>query len=111
MELTNDVYNSVNSYFSVLTHVGYKAYTEVDKLIIYCFLEELLSGPMAYYVTEEDYNIIMNSIECLYGTCLIPYPDYRRGVDDTVNSVVEQYRITESGVLRGTENSELRVKS
>lgn len=111
MELTNDVYNSLNSYFSVLTHTGYKTYAEVDKLIVYCFLEELLSGPLSYYVTEEDYNTIMNSIECLYGTCLMPYPDYKKGIDETVTNMLEQYRVTEDGMFRITENSELRVKS
>lgn len=111
MELTNDVYNSINSYFSVLSHTGYKSYKEVDKLIVYCFIEELLTGTMAFYITEDDYNNIMNAIECLYGTCLIPYPDYKESFDETITNVIDEYRITESGILRGTENSELRVKS
>lgn len=111
MELTNEVYNSVNNYFSALKHLGYKPYSEVDKLLIFTFIEELLDGPMAYFITEDDYKSITNSLYCLYGSCMIPYPDYKKGIDSTINRVLEEYRITETGILRSTEDSELRVKS
>lgn len=111
MEITNDVYNAVDRYFSVLSHLGYKSYSEVNKLLVYCFIEEILTGPMSYYVTEKDYAIITGALECLYGTCMMPFPNYKESMSEPVVNVFDPYRITEEGVLRDTENSELRVKS
>lgn len=110
MDLTNDVYNAVDRYFSVLKHTGYKAYNEVEKLIAYIFIEEFLTGPLSVYITEEDYNIISNSLYCLYGTCMIPYPDYMKSADSIV-SKLHNYRYTEDEILRAGNNYEVRVKS
>lgn len=111
MELTNDVYKAINSYFSTLTYSGYKPYTEVDKLLVYSFVEELLTGPMSIYVTEDDYTSIINSLDCLYGTCTIPYPNYKRSMDYVITNLLDEYRITENNTLRSTTDLELRVKS
>lgn len=82
MELTNEAYNSINNYFSVLSHTGYKPYNEVEKLLVFLFIEEMLCGPLTQYITEEDYNIISNNIYCLYGSCMIPFPTYRMAIED-----------------------------
>lgn len=111
MELTDEVYNSVNRYFSVLSHIGYKPDKEVDQLLVFTFLEEMLYGPLEQFITEEDYKTITNSLYCIYGSCMIPFPDYKKSFDSTVNRMLDEYRITETGVLRSLESSELRVKS
>lgn len=111
MELTDEVYNSVNRYFSVLSHIGYKSYNEVEQLLIFTFIEEMLYGPLSQYLTEKDYNIINNSLYCLYGSCMIPFPDYKKSIYSTVYRMPDEYRITETGTLRLSESSELRVKS
>lgn len=111
MELTNEVYDSVNRYFSVLSHIGYKSYKEVDQLLAFTFIEEILYGPLAQFITEEDYNTISNSLYCLYGSCMIPFPDYKKSFDSTINRMLDEYRIIETGILRSTEHSKLRVKS
>lgn len=111
MELTNEVYNSVNRYFSVLSHIGYKPDKEVDQLLVFTFLEEMLYGLLAQFITEEDYKTITSSLYCIYGSCMIPFPDYKRSFDSTVNRLLDEYRITETGILRSLESSELRVKS
>lgn len=111
MELTNDVYDSVNKYFSVLSHMGYKSYSEVDQLLVYTFIEEMLSGPLSQYITEDDYNNISSSLNCLYGSCMIPFPDYKRTASSIVSKLPDEYRITESGIIRLTETLNLRVKS
>lgn len=84
MEFTHEVYNSVDRYFSVLTHSGYKSYAEVYNLIILTFIEEMLCGPMSEFITEEDYKYITGSLQCLYGSCMIPFPDYKKGMNDKV---------------------------
>lgn len=111
MDLTNDVYNSVNKYFSLLSHTGYKPYTEVNNLLLYCFIEELLTGPMSFFVTEEDYKSIMNTLDCLYGTCMIPYPDYKNSVTAPINSMFDEYRVSDVNILRSTQIDDLRIKS
>lgn len=111
MDLTNDVSNSLNNYFEVISKTGYKPYSEVHKLLVYLFIEEILTGDMSLFITENDYKSIEGAVECLYGTCLIPYPDYRRGMSSEYNPILDQYRISESEVFRNTENNELRVKS
>lgn len=111
MELANEVYDSINNYFSVLTHIGYKPYSDVYKLLLFSFIEELLYGPMSQYVTDDDYRAINEAIYCLYGSCMISFPDYKRSFDSVINRMPDKYRITETGVLRETEDYELRVKS
>lgn len=111
MELTNEVYNSVNNYFSVLSHIGYKPYNEVYQLLVFTFIEEMLYGPLSQYLTEEDYNSINNSLYCLYGSCMIPYPDYKKAYDEVVYKMPNEFRITETGILRSSELSNLRIKS
>lgn len=111
MELTNEVYNAIGRYFSVLTHLGYKAYSEVDKLLVLSFIEELLDSELAFFMTEEDYNIIARAVECLYGSCMIPYPDYKRASDSIVYQAPDRYKITERGFIRSTEDINVRVNS
>lgn len=70
--LTKDVAGAVDRYMSVLSHIGYKSYCAVDKLLVYLFIEEMLN--MFLTITEEDYNTVANVINCFYGSCLIPFP-------------------------------------
>ena len=103
MDLTNEVYNSVNNYFSALSHLGYKSDGEVNQLLIFSFIEELLYGPLAEFITEDDYRDINNSLYCLYGSCLIPFPDYKKGISFVTNNVLDKYRNTEIVDLINTE--------
>ena len=111
MEITNDTFDATQRYFSVLSHMGYKPYKDVNKLLVLQFIEELLTGDMSFFITEADYNAINNALYCLYGTCMIPFPDYKRAVAEIVPRVLDEYRITESGVFRVTDTDMPRVKS
>lgn len=111
MELTDEVYNSVNSYFNTLSHTGYRPDIEVYKLIIFTFIEELLYGPLSQFITDEDYTTINSSLECLYGSCLMPYPNYKKSFDPVIRRMLNSYRVTESGVLRVTTDPKLRIES
>lgn len=112
--ITDDVYKSIETYFNALSHFGYKKQSDVDKLIIYSFIEELLTGDLRGFISEEDYQYIGRALECLYGTsCLIPYPQYIN------NDVLFGHyydgqliipRITEEQVTRFTEYDTLRIK-
>ena len=115
MELLNQVSESIGVYFNALTQFGYKKQSDVNKLLMYTFIEELLTGEMRYYITEEDYRLIERALSCLYGSsCLIPYPhyinnDYLFGHwgDNSLTSV----RFTENNNVRFTENDLIRFKA
>lgn len=83
MVLHNKTYDALNNYFSLLSHTGYKSYNEVYKLLVLSFIEEMISGNMKEYITEEDYKYISSMMECLYGSCMIPYPNNNKEYDRT----------------------------
>jgi hypothetical protein len=111
MEFTNEVYDAINRYFSLLKHTGYKPYKQVDNLLVMVFIEELLEGPLSQYITEKDYNSIVNSLYCLYGTCMIPFPDYKKAIDEVLAKSPDKYRATEDGAFRVSETIGLRIMS
>ena len=108
--MVTEVYDALNRYFNILSHTGYKSYDNVYSLITFIFMNEFIEGPFTYYITEEDYDIISKAMYCLYGTCLIPYPSYRKGVEGIKRKDI-MHRISESDVIRETEDFLLREKS
>lgn len=109
MEITNDALNSVNKYFHTLSNLGYKKDIEVNSLIVFLFLEELLCGSMSQFITEKDYSTIDKALYCLYGTsCILPYPDYRKTHIEPLNKMLDEYRVTDDEILRITETGDVR---
>lgn len=111
MELTTDVLASIERYFNTLTNTGYLPDYSVDRLIVFIILEEILYGPLRFFVTEKDYRSISNALNCISGNCMIPYPDYLNSFTPITTPTYNEYRITETGTLRSTEDNELRVKA
>lgn len=115
MEILNDVAKSMGIYFNTLAQLGYKKQSDVDRLLVYGFFEELLTGEMRYFITEEDYRKIEQALSCLYGSsCLLPYPQYAN--DDYLfghvgSSGLINPRITEDSNIRLTEDDRIRFKN
>ena len=64
-------------YFNTLSKLGYKSYSDVDKLLVLSIIEDILSGELSFFVTEEDYRSITNALYCMIGNnCLIDLPSY-----------------------------------
>lgn len=75
--MDNLTYEALSKYFTHLSNVGYFKQSDVDKLIVLTFIQELLDRDFRGLVTEDDYDYIVKAMYCLYGSsCLIPYPDY-----------------------------------
>lgn len=75
--MVDNVYNSLHKYFTSLSNTGYVKNKEVNKLLVYISIQELLDNDFRGLVSAEDYELINKALYCLYGsTCLIPYPDY-----------------------------------
>ena len=78
------VNTSLERYFKTLSLFGYKSYSEVYKLIVLIFIQELLDSDCKSFIKEDEYILIHKALYCLYGsTCLIPYPEYIANTDLT----------------------------
>lgn len=75
--MVNQVYSAINKYFGHLANTGYMSQDNVNKLLLFDIIYNLLDNDFRALVNEEDYQTINNALYCLYGsTCLIPFPDY-----------------------------------
>ena len=71
------VYEALCRYFNTLEKTGYLSNSEVEKLLVLTFLKDFVTTDYRGLITYEDYRVIEQALNCLYGsTCLIPYPDY-----------------------------------
>ena len=70
------VYNALDRYFHALELKGYQKWEDVEKLLILLFYKDFMYDDYRGYITKEDYRVIEQALNCLYGTsCLIPYPE------------------------------------
>lgn len=112
-ELSNEVLKSILLYYNALHQFGYKSYKDVDKLLAYIFIDDLLKGPMRVYITEKDFRIISKALYCLFGnSCLIPYPKRFEGTDlfGEVDLSISP-RLTEDSSIRFTTEDAMRFKA
>lgn len=72
------VYNSLLKYFKSLEYVGYIDDLNTNKLLVLTFIHNILYNDYRGYISKEDYFIIEKALNCLFGTCLISYPDYNK---------------------------------
>lgn len=73
--MDNILYESLSRYFNTLSKLGYKSYSDVDRLLVLIFIQEWLEDKCLNYINEDDQRIIERVLYCLYGSsCLIPYP-------------------------------------
>lgn len=108
MVVERELYDALRRYFSILSHTGYKKYTEVEKLLVFSFIEELLRYPFSQYITDADYSLISKTVYNLYGSCLIPYSDYKKAPGCIPVKTIDTYRVTEDTELRDTEDEIIR---
>lgn len=74
--MVNDLFNSLNKYFTHIHNTGYFSQRNVNKLLAFSLIEELVQDCQGY-LDSRDYLSINKALYCLYGsTCLIPYPNY-----------------------------------
>lgn len=109
--ISQEVAGAIERYFSILSHVGYKSYCEVDKLLVFIFIEELLNK-FSFVLTEKDYDTLANVVNCFYGSCMIPFPYYidsKKEEEELPVFFYEYFRLSEDNLLRATENNSLRL--
>ena len=107
---TIEAYKALYDYFNHLSKTGYMRYDTVYKLIVFLFVDEILHDYLYFNPTEEDYQIIANMMQCLYGTCLLPYPEFRRNLPFVnIDDEADRLRETEWDVLRQTQSESTRI--
>ena len=115
VEILDNLFDALKYYFNALSKFGYKKNTDVNKLLIFDFIQEILTGEMRYYITEEGYKNIEKALYCLYGSsCLLPYPKYLAdtnlfGVELSIDRI--QPRITQGTNIIRVSNGEVRFKA
>jgi hypothetical protein len=73
--ITIKTHKAFTRYFNTLSKLGYMNYSDVNKLLVLSFTEELLTGDLSSFVNEEDYRSITNVIYCISNnTCLLDLP-------------------------------------
>lgn len=115
MELLNHLFNGIEYYFNAATQLGYVKDSDVEKLLMYICIQELLEGVTRYHVTESDYKIMEQALTCMYGSsCLLPYPQYVRSsnlyghFEDDREAIV---RLRQDNPTRSTEDDRVRFKA
>lgn len=112
VEITDVVSKGLNSYYDSLAVLGSRPQSDINKLLILTFLEELLTEEMRFFITEDDYRTIEKAVNCLYGECLIPFPQYHgSSLFGTIlsNNIISP-RITEDNNIRHTEDANIRFR-
>ena len=65
-KVTEQASDILENYFNILSQTGYYNYNSVYKILVFLFIDDLLNTEMNIYITEEDYNLIADILECLY---------------------------------------------
>ena len=112
VEISNVVLKGLNKYYDSLSILGYRPQSNVNKLLVLSFLEEMLTEEMRFLITEEDYKAIDKAINCLSGDCLIPYNVYQGtdlfGIVDTSSFTIPM--LTEDNIVRTSEDNYIRFR-
>lgn len=108
---TKQASDILENYFNILSQTGYYKYSSVYKILVFLFIDDILNTEMNTFITEDDYKLMVDILECLYGSeCLIPYPEFKE-LTSTLSTILGSssiYRITNDYSTRITEDSFFR---
>ena len=110
-KITQQALDALNEYFTILSQTGYIEYNKVKGILGLLLVDSFLNTELNTYVTEEDYNIMVKFLYCIYGkNCLIPYPQFLKEIPQLGTVLpglggIRPYRGTEDEILRLTEQS------
>jgi hypothetical protein len=108
LDITSD---ALNTYFQVIKHKGYLKKSEVNKVLIISFIEEILDAKFCDFITEDDYNSIINAINRICSnSSIVKFPSF-----DVYTDLIQDIRIynncrmTEDNNLRMSQSGNVRV--
>lgn len=74
--IAKDIHKACKGYFHSLARTGYRKYSDVSELLTLISLWNILDSELSQYVTDKDFDIIVQAITKLRGSCLLTYHDY-----------------------------------
>ena len=113
MEHTENLYNSIAHYFSVLEQVGSYKDSDVKKLLAYLFIvEEVFNGQLQQYLDDEGLRAFDNVLRCISNsTCFAVSPDRIKLQLPVHDSDADVFRLSETQSTRYTESDDIRTAS
>lgn len=111
MEHSDNLYNSLVKYFTMLETTGYYDTRETRNLIIYLFIvNEIFEGNLSRHLDDEGLAQIRKALKCLYNGCLISavrsnvrFKEPREMADNSA------FRYSEDSAQRISENMDVRT--
>lgn len=116
MRITEDAAKFAASYYKALSENGHVAQDDVERLLVFMFIEYMASGYLSWYIRDADLGVIANALRCISGSgCLFPsfaYEDYLSGtgIGGVNESAVTEVRTSEDSVVRQSEASDVRMR-
>lgn len=111
MDINQLSLDSIKRYYNILKKTGTFDYEQVYKLFLLTYIGDLLSEEYSWYITEEDYSLLLNLINCISKTtCIVPYTNIATHIQP-INNFLSDYaiRISENEIIRLAEEDVLRL--
>jgi len=108
-EIDTVIINGLDRYFNTLCNVGYVNDDKVNRLLLLIFINEMLSGDFSHYITDDDYQSILNVLYCL-GNCMIDMPSFKV-FNDSIYNVNNNENLSlryDDSLIRSTESYIIR---
>lgn len=74
--VAKEIHKACKGYFHSLARTGYRKYSDVEELLALTSLWNILDSELSQYVTDKDFDAIVQAITGLRGSCLLTYHDY-----------------------------------
>lgn len=108
--INQNLYNSIKTYFDVLSKTGNFKEGNTYKLVLLSFISDVLESNCDTLIGEEDYNKLLTLYsEISNSNCLFDYPTFRTKIESNKVDINRVFRITEEGILRFTQSDLLRT--
>lgn len=107
LDLDITISEALNKFYKTLSYTGTSPSKTVTQLLLATFLRDFLEDYQGL-INEEDYNIINKVLDCMYGTCYMPYSAYNEMTPAPVFYVQKYNRLSEDSHLRISELGEQR---
>lgn len=110
-ELDDVAVKALDNYYNILSTMGYVDNNKVLKLLYIVLMSKFMNSLFSMYIDDKDYKCIINSLNCM-SDCMIDFIDYstfKDNIEPIYNMDNSIFRITESDIVKLTEDNKLRV--
>lgn len=111
MDIKQLTLNSIQRYYKILAKTGSVDYSQVYKLLLLTFVEELFNDEFSWFITKEDYAKLTSIIECISkNTCIVLWDKTAIHIEPIKNYLEDTpIRISEENIIKLAETDILRL--